>query len=172
MANIAIHEGAGGTRGVGSMSVRTALKLAWATWSVMLVIPFLLFLCVIWTLTYGESSIALHPEQHTWFLVASAYLLVVVPASFFWRGRLFKMYWSGHPIPPAKYLYGMLTIWAALEFGGIISVLGCLIEQSLLPNLLPALIAFMFFVTLWPSGKAMVSTVGDREDASVYEQPR
>ena len=66
----------------------------------------------------------------------------------------------------------MLAIWSALEFGGIISLLGCFVEQSLLPNLLPALVAFMFFVTLWPSGKAMVSSVGNAEDASVYEAPR
>jgi hypothetical protein len=59
-----------------------------------------------------------------------------------------------------------------LEFGGIIALLGCIVERLLLPNLLPALVAFMFFVTLWPSGKAMVSSIGNQEDASVYEEPR
>lgn len=171
MADIAIQDGASGARHTGNLTVRTALMLAWMTWAVFLIVPFILFLCVLWTLMYHESAVA-RIETHTWFLAASAYLLVVVPASFFWRGRLFKIYWSGHPIPPAKYLYGMLTIWAALEFGGIIALLGCFFEQSLLPNLLPALIAFMFFVTLWPSGRAMVSSKGGEEDASLYEQPR
>jgi hypothetical protein len=171
MANIAIKDGAGTVHASGNLSVRTALNLAWATWAVLLVVPFLLFLAVVWTLMFHESTVV-RPEQHTWFLASSAYLLIVGPASFFWRGRLFKMYWEGHPIPPAKYLHGMLAIWAALEFGGIIALLGCLFEGALLPSLLPALVAFMFFVTLWPSGKAMVKSVGGEEDASIYEEPR
>jgi hypothetical protein len=69
-------------------------------------------------------------------------------------------------------LFGMLAIWAALEFGGIIALLGCFVDHSLLPNLLPALVAFMFFVTLWPSGKSMVRSIGNEEDAGVYEEPR
>jgi hypothetical protein len=171
MANIAIQDGASAARQPGNLSVSMAIRLAWVTWVILLVIPFLLFLSVIWTLMFHEST-GVPVERHSWFLASSAYLLVVVPASFFWRGRLFKTYWSGHPIPPAKYLHGMLAIWSALEFGGIIALLGCIVERALLPNLLPALIAFMFFVTLWPSGKAMVSSVGHEEDASVYEEPR
>jgi len=165
-----IQQGAG-SAGNGQLSVHTAIRLAWVTWIALLVVPFFLFLSVVWTLTNHESA-RVATQQPSWFLASSAYLLVVVPASFFWRSRLFKCYWSGHPIPPAKYLYGMLAIWAALEFGGIISLLGCFVDRSLLPNLLPALIAFMFFVTLWPSGRSMVTVVGNAEDASVYEEPR
>jgi hypothetical protein len=113
-----------------------------------------------------------HRGPPTWFLASSIYLIIVVPISLFFRGRLFKAYESGHPIEPAKYLYGMLAIWTALEFGGIIGLLGCFVDHSLLPNLLPALAAFMFYVTLWPSGKSMVRTIGNVEDASVYEEPR
>jgi hypothetical protein len=155
----------------GSISVRTALRLAFATWVVLLVIPFFFFLAVLWELGLRETT-AIHTGPHTWFLSACAYLVIVVPAGFFWRDRLFKSYWSGHPIEPMKYLFGNLAMWAALEFGGIISLLGCLVERSLLPNLLPALIAFVFFMRLWPSGKAMVRSVGQAEDASVYEEPR
>jgi len=171
MANIAIQDGADGARASGTLSVRTALRLAWITWVTFLIIPFLVFLSAIWILMFHESSGA-HVVRPSWFLASSAYLLVVVPASFFLRGRLFKTYWTGHPIPPTKYLYGMLAIWSALEFGGIISLLGCFVDQTLLPNLLPALVAFMFFVTMWPSGRAMVRTVGNQEDAALYEQPR
>lgn len=167
MANIAIQEGMSG----GTISVRTALKLAWATWVTLLIIPFLVFLAAVWALMNRQAPVV-HTGPQTWFLCACAYLLIVVPVSFFWRGRLFKSYWSGQPIEPIKYLYGMLAMWAALEFGGIISLLGCFVDQSLLPNLLPALMAFMFYVTLWPSGKAMVRSVGNAEDASVYEEPR
>lgn len=168
MGNIAIQDGAGIG---GNLSVRTALKLAWLTWVTLLVLPFFLFLCTVWNLMFREVM-TVRAERPDWFLAACGYLLVVVPAALFYRGRLFKAYWTGHPIPPAKYLFGMLSIWAALEFGGIIALLGCLVDHSLLPNLLPALLAFMFFVTLWPSGKSMVRSIGNEEDASVYEEPR
>jgi hypothetical protein len=175
MANIAAHgaiqDGAGATGGRIPMSVSTALRLAWATWVTLLVIPFFVFLGAVWALMGHEPVIAQRGTP-TWFLGASAYLLVVVPLSFFWRGRQFKAYWSGHPIEPSKYLYGMLAIWTALEFGGILSLLGCFVDHAMLPNLLPALIAFMFYVTLWPSGRSMVHSHGDMEDASVYEEPR
>jgi hypothetical protein len=153
------------------MSVRTALRLAWVTWVVLLLIPFFLFLGAVWATAFHESTrtIATTPD---WFLGASGYLLVVVPAAFFWRNRLFKPYYSGHPIEPSRYLYGMLAMWVALEFGGIISLLGCFITDSLLPSLLPALVAFMFYVTQWPNGNAMVRSIGDAEDASVYKEPR
>jgi hypothetical protein len=169
MANIATHEvmaGAGGT-----ISVRTALRLAWATWVVLLVIPFFLFLTVVWRLGIGETVVVATDKQ-PWFLGASAYLLVAVPLAFFWRGHVFKAYWTGQTIAPRNYLYGMLAIWAALEFGGIFALLGCFVNHSLLPNLLPALVAFMFYVTLWPSGRAMVKHVGHLEDAQHYEEPR
>lgn len=171
MTNVAAHDEAGGRGSHGSLTVPTALRLAWATYVTFLILPFLLFLCAVWVLMIHESA-GLHTAKPAWFLASSAYLLVVVPASFFLRGRLFKEYWTGHPIQPAKYLFGMTAIWSALEFGGIISLLGCFVDQALLPNLLPALVAFMFFVTLWPSGRAMVRSVGNEADASIYEQPR
>jgi hypothetical protein len=172
MANIAIQDGTGAAAGHEPMSVGTALRLAWVTWVTLLVIPFLVFLGAIWELIMRESSTAPVRGTPTWFLAASAYLIVVAPIAFFWRARMFRTYWSGHPVEPIKYLYGNLAIWTALEFGGILSLLGCFIDHSLLPNLLPALAAFMFFVTLWPSGKSMVRTVGGAEDPSVYEEPR
>lgn len=178
MANIAIQNGTGPTPGMGSpdsaggnLTVTTALRLAWVTWIVLLLIPFFLFLGAIWALAFHESAQTLTAPP-TWFLAASAYLLVVVPASFFWRSHLFKPYYSGHPIAPGTYLYGMLAMWVALEVGGIISLLGCFVTRSLLPDLLPALVAFMFYATLWPSGRSMVRHVGDSEDSSVYEEPR
>jgi hypothetical protein len=100
------------------------------------------------------------------------YLIVAVPLSFFGRSRLFKAYWSGAPVTPGKYLMGMLTMWVTLEIGGVFALVGCVASHSLLPNLLPALIAFMFFTTLWPSGKAMTRSTGDKEDPQLYEEPR
>jgi hypothetical protein len=169
MANLATP---GGVVGSGStLSVRQAIRIAWVVWVVLLVIPFLLFMVDVWEVVIRGAT-SLEPARTGWFLAASVYLLVAVPASFFWRGHVFKGYWSGQTIAPGKYLFGMISMWAALVIGGIFSLIGCLVDRSLLPNLLPALVAFMFYVTLWPSGRAMVRHVGHLEDASMYEEPR
>lgn len=84
MADIATRQATGG-----SLSARTALQLAWTTWMVMLVIPFFLFLAIVWTL--GMRADATMPSNdERWFLGASIYLLVVVPASFFCAGTYSK----------------------------------------------------------------------------------
>jgi hypothetical protein len=153
-----------------SLSVPMALRLAWVSWVIMLVLPFLVFLAMIWQTAIMTHGPAVGGE--TWFLAASFYLLLAVPSSFFWRGHVFKAYWTGHTVSPGKYLFGMLSIWLTLEIGGLFSLIGCFVNNSALPCLLPALVAFMFFVTMWPSGRAMVRTVGNHEDAAVYEEPR
>lgn len=153
------------------ISVRNAIRLAWVAFGTLGIIPFLLFLCVVWTLGINSTGI-IHPGNHTWFLISSAYLLVAVPASFFFRTRLFKEYWTGHVVTPGKYLFGMLSMWMTLELGGILSLLGCFLDHSLLPNLLPAMLAFIFYATLWPSGRSMVKHVGNQQDPQLYEEPR
>jgi hypothetical protein len=155
-----------------SMSPATALRVAWVVWIVFLLAPFFLFLHVVWTLN-GESAGAASPgHEQKWFLSAVVYLLIAGPVSFFARSGIFKAYWFGKKVSPGKYLSGMLLIWLALEFGGLFSLAGCLVDNELLPNLFPALVAFMFFVTFWPSGRAMVRSTGNQDDAALYEEPR
>jgi len=153
------------------LSAASALRIAWVTWLLLLVAPFCIFLAMIWRVAIMPSAVS-HLTGNSWFLGACLYLLVAVPGSFFWRGHVFKAYWTGHTVSPRKYLIGMMSIWLALEIGGIFSLAGCFVENSVLPNLLPALVAFMFFVTLWPSGRAMTTTMGGHEDPAVYEEPR
>jgi hypothetical protein len=43
---------------------------------------------------------------------------------------------------------------------------------SFLPDLLPAIAAFVFLITLWPTGKMMLNHVGDSNDPQIYEEPR
>jgi hypothetical protein len=150
-----------------------ALRLAWTFWILFLVAPFFLFLHVTWELSSSTAPTTPLPmESNHWFVASMAYLLVVVPVSFFARGHIFKAYWTGQPVTPGKYFSGMMSIWLALEIGGLFSLVGCLQSQQLLPDLLPALVAFMFFVTLWPSGRAMVRHTGHLEDPQMYEEPR
>ena len=153
------------------LSARLALRLAWVCWVVLLVIPFLTFLYIVFSLSGAPAARSFIQTDH-WFLAASIYLLMAGPLSFFWRGHVWQAYWAGKPVTPGKYLFGMMSIWLALEFGGLLSLVGCIVDHSLLPNLLPALVAFMFFVTLWPSGRAMFKTCGNENDPQVYEEPR
>jgi hypothetical protein len=160
------------SKSASTMSPATAIRVAWVCWIVLLVVPFFLFLHVVWTLSGERAGGAAPDQQQRWFLGAVIYLLIAGPASFFARSEIFKAYWSGKTVSPKKYLSGMLLIWLALEVGGLFSLGGCLAERHLLPNLFPALVAFMFYVTFWPSGRAMVRPTGHLDDAALYEEPR
>jgi len=135
-------------------------------------LPFLLFVYVVWSLVNSETAVAHSEGAMTWFAIAAGYLLAMVPISFFWRSYLFRAYWSGEPVKPEKYLFGMISMWLALVIGGVFSLLGCLRYHSLLPDLFPALVAFVFFMIMWPSGQAMIRKVGNASDPSVYQEPR
>jgi hypothetical protein len=153
-----------------SLSYQSAVKWAWISWLILGIIPFLLFIWMIWTLPSNFNPQVTAGES--WFVFSSIYLMVAVPASFFWRGHIFKEYWQGRRVMPGKYFFGMIEVWLALVFGGVISVTGCIVSGAIMPNLIPAILAFMFYVTLFPSGRAMTRTDGDSLDAEVYKEPR
>lgn len=153
-------------------SVDAAMQIASWTWFGLLAFPFILFLGVIWQLmdsdgVNGDPALALR-----WFIATMVYMAVGVPAAFFMRSRIFKGYWTGQLIPPRNYLIGMFTIWIALEIGGLVSLVGCLMTGTLLPNLLPALLAFMLFTPLWPNGHSMTRRLQNEHDPADYEEPR
>lgn len=155
-----------------SMSEARALRIAWLSWLIMLIVPFVLFMIVVWYLTWISKSPPAATLSQVWFLAASLYLILAVPGALFWRGHVFRAYWDGVAVAPRNYVNGMLTVWVALEIGGIFSLVGCMVTQSLLPCLLPALAAFMFYVPLWPNGHAMTRPVGNTDDHAIYEEPR
>ncbi|HEX8524037.1 MAG TPA: hypothetical protein VF669_17420 [Tepidisphaeraceae bacterium] len=135
-------------------------------------IPAVMFLFVMWRFIDDEATPIDQSLAQRWFLCTMAYLAIGVPASFFLRSREFKAYWKGKCVSPGHYLRGMLSVWLTMEIGGIAALVGCLVTQSLLPNLLPALVAFMLFIPFWPSGRAMTCPVGDQDDAENYAEPR
>lgn len=155
-----------------SMSAARALRIAWLSWLIMLIVPFILFMFVVWYLTWISTSPAATTLNQVWFLAASLYLILAVPGALFWRRHVFKAYWDGVSVSPQNYVNGTVTVWVALEIGGIFSLVGCIVTHSLVPCLLPALAAFMFFVPLWPNGHAMTRPVGDTDDHAIYEEPR
>ncbi len=162
----------GGNTRSDSLDRKSALQKAWVSWIAMLSTPFLFFLFVCWSLMAdGGAPRDLHRGQ-TWFIMSMAYMAIAVPLAFFWRSHYFKAYWRGDVVPPRAYLVGMLTLWITMEIGGLLSLVGCLVSHSLLPNLLPALVAFVLFVPLWPSGRAMTNHGGNADDPERYEEPR
>jgi hypothetical protein len=153
------------------LTAALALRYAWISWLTFLLLPFFLFLYVIVNLTDETSARHLASAQ-VWFVISMAYMAIVVPGAIFWRSQLFKPYWQGQTVSPRQYLKGMFLVWLSLEIGGLLSLTGCLVNHTLLPNLLPALVAFMLFTPLWPSGRAMTRHIGNEDDPEKYEEPR
>ena len=152
------------------LTIKTALKLAWVSWLVLLAVPFLLLQALIWYIHVGDVG-RYHAETNGWFIAAMVCLIAVVPGSLFLRGHLFRDYWMGHPITPRKYLVATILVCAALAACGIVSLVGCLVTDSFMPNLIPGLLALLMFAMHWPTGSAMIHT-GNTEDYEHYEEPR
>jgi hypothetical protein len=169
MATIATH---GVHEGPHELSAGMAMRFAWWSWLVLLLAPFVLFIFVAYRLM-DETGVARNqPMANAWFIGTMIYLIIAAPLSFFWRSRLFRQYWKGKVVAPRAYLIGMISVWLVLEIGGIASMVGCLMSNSILPGMLPGVAAFMFFLPLWPSGHAMTSlNVGNAEDPERYKEP-
>jgi hypothetical protein len=153
------------------LTVQKAIRRAWQAYFILLAIPFTLVLGLIWRLTENPPRIA-HSAGSVWFLVAMAYMAVVIPASFFARERIFRTYWLGNPIAPAKYLVGMICVWLALDSSAMLSIAGSIVTGALMPNLISCVILLLYFLTQWPLGRAMVRSSGDEPDAQGYLEPR
>jgi hypothetical protein len=138
----------------------------------LLFVPFILTMAVIIKLNYFDGVAARHSVSTGWFIAALAFMLVGGPVAFGIRSRLFRSYWRGQGVSPRAYLQGMLCVWMVFEIGGVISLVGCLMSNSLLPCLLPALAAFMFFTPLFPNGRAMAHATGNTDDPEIYQEPR
>lgn len=153
------------------MSMDRALRLAWIWWTVFLLTPAAVFVVVMWSLVFGTGA-----ERETlglvFFVASLVWLLFATPLAFLLRHHVFRSYWEGRTVDPESYLKGMITIWIAPEVGGIIALVGVLLSGSLLPNLLPAAVAFMLFAPFWPSGRAMVEARGLSDDDEVFRHPR
>lgn len=148
-----------------------ALQLAWIAWIVLLLTPLIL-------LAGATPRILNQPAPRgaaaitadAWFIGVLAYVALAAPAAFFVRGRIFRDYWFGHPVSPRAYLTGSLVVWATLEVGGILSLVGCLVTASP-PMLLPGLVVLAVFTLSWPNGTAMTAR-GDTDDPERYSEPR
>ncbi len=149
----------------------SALRQAWYWYLSLLMVPFVLFIAVVVTLNYHEGTPAHQSMRSVWFIASIAFMVVAGPIAFAIRSRLFKSYWRGEGVDPRHYLMGMLIVWFTFEIGGIVSLIGCLASNALVPCLLPALAALMFFWPLYPSGNAMGRPAGNTDDPEIYKEP-
>ncbi|MEX2214742.1 MAG: hypothetical protein WD768_11470 [Phycisphaeraceae bacterium] len=150
--------------------VQRVMRQAWTRWVTLMIIPFILFMTLMVYVTLAPQKNA--AVGKAFFILSIAWLGLVVPASFFLRSRTFKAYWTGSVVTPAQYLRGMTTVWMAIEIGGLIALVGCFLSNSLAPNILPAVVAFMLYMPFWPSGEAMTRPLGDEDDPEVFRHPR
>ncbi|MEX0886268.1 MAG: hypothetical protein WD009_07505 [Phycisphaeraceae bacterium] len=156
---------------VESLTPGRALRVAWMAWLTLLLVPFFVFLAVIGTVAYDGAE--QRPQlAAVFFVVSLVWMLVTLPAAFMLRDYLFRSYWRGQAVDPRSYLKGQFTIWLAVEIGGLLALVGCLVSGTLLPGLLPAAVAFMLFTPFWPKGQAMIETGGASDDDEVYREPR
>lgn len=151
-------------------SIQATLRRAWAWWLTLLVIPFAMFLTLLVYLSLGPAKNAAIGQM--FFIASVAWLGIAVPASFFIRARYFRDYWAGGLCKPADYLRGTLAAWVTIEIGGLIALVGCFMSNSLTPNVLPAVVAFILFTPFWPSGEAMTMPLGDEDDPEIMRHPR
>ena len=151
------------------------LRYAWYAYLTMLVIPLFLFLYTVWKAEGASADgTADRDLAMRWFIGCVAYVVLIVPASFFLRSRFFRAYWNvGECVSPRNYFLGMVSTWVALEIAGLLSITGCLVTRTFAPCIIPAAVAFIAFVMLWPNGRAMVCRDrGESDDPEKYEEPR
>ncbi|HWE01589.1 MAG TPA: hypothetical protein VG326_04200 [Tepidisphaeraceae bacterium] len=149
-----------------------ALRQAWVWYLILGFIPFAASLGVMSALTLHDGPKAPLRVLSGWFIGAILLLLIIGPIAFTIRSRMFRSYWRGEAVNPRTYLHGMLVVWFAFELGGLFSLVGCLMSNSIVPCLLPAIAAFMFFASLYPNGRAMARPTGNTDDPEIYQEPR
>jgi hypothetical protein len=154
------------------LNPQKALRLAWVSWLVLLIVPMSLFLAAFYVSAHTDPAKPRPESARVWFIFILLFLLVAVPAALFVRGHLFKAYRAGRVVAPLKYLYGEWLIWIPLSIAGILACLASLQARTLLPNLIPGALALAIHMLAWPTGGAMTHPVGRTDDPELYEEAR
>lgn len=153
------------------MTPEQSLKTAWYLWSLLAAMPLLVFIAVLVQQVNGGATPAPDDVIYKWFIGTLIFIAVAVPSGFFIQQRMFKGYWQGQPVPPLRYLLGMLSVWVALNVSGLIALFGCIATRSIVPNLLPAILVFALFCAMWPKGHAMSRPLVSEQDGADYLEP-
>ncbi|MEM8783734.1 MAG: hypothetical protein AAGE65_12885 [Planctomycetota bacterium] len=91
------------------------------------------------------------------FGLATLWTLIAVPAALMLKGQVVKAAWSSRPADPEAYLRSLVVVWAAIEVGAVLALIGCLLAGALMPGgLLAGVLLAMLFV-LRPAEDALGS---------------
>jgi hypothetical protein len=92
------------------------------------------------------------------------YLLVALPVALLIRSYLFRSFWQGRSVAPRVYYVGVFIPWGVVAIAGLVAELVCIATATLIPNILPALLALFIYLMLWPTG-AVMQPRGQSNDA-------
>src|SRR5688572_28149545 len=129
----------------GRWGQEVTLQLAWTTWIALLATPFVVLPFAL-HMTPGGRGSGPQPElAERWFLIVMVYLLVALPVVLLIRAYLFKSFWRGRGVLPRSYYIGMFAVWAVIVLAGLTAELVCVVTATLVPNILPALLALFIY---------------------------
>jgi hypothetical protein len=148
---------------------RNVLWVAWTIWVVLLLIP------------YGVVPFALHgtvtgvskaDEADRWFLAIMIYLAVALPLAFLLRSWAFKPYRRGEAVSPRAYVCGMTALWLVLAVAGLTAQFACLATATFAPNVLPAVLALIVYLVVYPRGTAIAGRrAAEADGGHDHEEP-
>ena len=149
-----------------------ALQLAWIAWIALVLVSLLALLMALFVVVNTPATGGSSEAAARWAWIAGGYLIIAVPAVFFWRGRQFRGYWHHEPVAPGTYVRGMAAVWLVLAAGAWLATAACIITRTMVPNAGFAAVALVTLLTLWPKGNAMTDPGGNPGDVGEYEEPR
>jgi hypothetical protein len=146
-----------GGDGVEGWNREQTLEMAWTTWLALLAVPFVVLPFALHMMPggRGDGSGPRTELADRWFVIVMIYLMVALPASLLVRGLLFGGMGRARNVLPRAYYAGTLVVWLVVVVGGLVAELVCVVTGTLLPNVLPAVLALAVFMTLFPTGSAM-----------------
>ena len=156
----------------GDAPAARALQLAWIIWVGLVLLSLAGMAVALFLVTSSPATAGSDVAASRWSWVTGGYLVIAVPAAFFWRSRLFRGYWHHEAVAPRSYLLGMSAVWLALTIGAVLGAVGCVATRTLVPNGALAAVAVVTMLTLWPKGTAMTRPVGNPGDVGEYEEPK
>ena len=149
-----------------------ALQLAWLVWVALVLLVLAALALSVFVVFNAAATSGSSDRAQRWAWGLGAYLIIAIPAVFFWRGRRFRGYYRHHSVRPRTYVVGMTGVWIALAIGAVLGAVACFTTRTLLPNAALAGVAAVTLMVLWPKGTAMTRPVGNPGDVGEYEEPR
>ncbi len=89
------------------------------------------------------------------FYLAAAWSVLVVPTMLFIKGHVIRAGWESRPADPATYFKGLMIVWATIEIGAVLALIGCMVSEATLPGGLLAGILLTLLVAMRPAAAAL-----------------